>query len=124
MSFVQSFFGRLDELDSKSESRAYERIHINSRYHVNFALHAAIDNLLEEERTVNQIGTVCTFWSLSLLFGIGDDFLSVFREQRCLCPLPRLFICRFLVQFAPTPIPLTFKLRTPLRYRRSDIYYF
>ena len=33
MSFDQSFFEGLAELDSKGVRRAYERIHISSRYH-------------------------------------------------------------------------------------------
>ena len=47
MNSAQSFFEGLAELDSEGVPRAYERIHINSRYHVNFALHAAIDGLLK-----------------------------------------------------------------------------
>ena len=39
MNSTQSISEGLTELDSKGVPLAYERIHIRSRYHVNFALH-------------------------------------------------------------------------------------
>lgn len=54
---VEAFFKELAELESKGVPRIYERIHISSRCHLNFALHAAVDGLSEEELGMNQIGT-------------------------------------------------------------------
>lgn len=54
---VQAFFKELDELESKGLPRIHERIHVSSRCHLNFALHAAVDGLSEEELGINQIGT-------------------------------------------------------------------
>lgn len=57
---VEAFFKELEELDSKDVPRIHDRIHISSRCHLNFALHAAVDGLSEEERGIGQIGTVST----------------------------------------------------------------
>jgi adenylosuccinate synthase len=54
---VEAFFKELAELESKGVPRVHERIHISSRCHLNFALHAAVDGLSEEELGINQIGT-------------------------------------------------------------------
>ena len=54
---VEAFFKELAELESKGVSRVHERIHISSRCHLNFALHAAVDGLSEEELGINRIGT-------------------------------------------------------------------
>ncbi|KAL8930144.1 MAG: hypothetical protein Q9208_000761 [Pyrenodesmia sp. 3 TL-2023] len=45
------------KLESKGVPRVHERIHVSSRCHLNFALHAAVDGLSEEELGTNQIGT-------------------------------------------------------------------
>jgi len=54
---VEAFFEELADLDSKSVPRVHERIHVSSRCHLNFALHAAVDGLSEGELGINQIGT-------------------------------------------------------------------
>ncbi|MCJ1234163.1 hypothetical protein MMC14_002121 [Varicellaria rhodocarpa] len=54
---VEAFFRELAELESKGLPRVHERIHISSRCHLNFALHAAVDGLSEQELGTNQIGT-------------------------------------------------------------------
>lgn len=54
---VEAFFKELAELESKGVPRVHERIHISSRCHINFALHAAVDGLSEAELGSNQIGT-------------------------------------------------------------------
>ena len=54
---VEAFFKELAELESKGVPRVHERIHISSRCHLNFALHAAVDGLSEEELGINRIGT-------------------------------------------------------------------
>ena len=54
---VEAFFKELAELVSKGVPRVHERIHVSSRCHLNFALHAAVDGLSEEELGINQIGT-------------------------------------------------------------------
>ena len=54
---VEAFFKELAELESKGVPRIHERIHVSSRCHLNFALHAAVDGLSEEELGNNQIGT-------------------------------------------------------------------
>jgi len=54
---VEAFFKELYQLESKGVFRVHERIHISSRCHLNFALHAAVDGLSEEELGTNQIGT-------------------------------------------------------------------
>ena len=54
---VEAFFKELAELESKGVPRVYERIHISSRCHLNFALHAAVDGLSEQELGMNSIGT-------------------------------------------------------------------
>lgn len=54
---VEAFFKELAELESKGVPRIHERIHVSSRCHLNFALHAAVDGLSEEELGINQIGT-------------------------------------------------------------------
>ncbi|KAL8867011.1 MAG: hypothetical protein Q9174_005934, partial [Haloplaca sp. 1 TL-2023] len=46
---VEAFFKEIDQLKSKGVPRVDERIHISSRCHLNFALHAAVDGLSEEE---------------------------------------------------------------------------
>lgn len=54
---VEAFFKELAELESKGVPRVRERIHVSSRCHLNFALHAAVDGLSEEELGINKIGT-------------------------------------------------------------------
>lgn len=54
---VEAFFAELTELESKGVPRVRERIHVSSRCHLNFALHAAVDGLSEAELGKNQIGT-------------------------------------------------------------------
>ena len=54
---VEAFFKELAELESKGVPRVHERIHVSSRCHLNFALHAAVDGLSEEELGINRIGT-------------------------------------------------------------------
>ena len=54
---VEAFFKELAELESKGVPRVHKRIHVSSRCHLNFALHAAVDGLSEEELGTNQIGT-------------------------------------------------------------------
>jgi adenylosuccinate synthase len=54
---VEAFFKELSELEAKGVPRVHERIHISSRCHLNFALHAAVDGLSEAELGLNQIGT-------------------------------------------------------------------
>lgn len=54
---VEAFFKELAQLESQDIPRVHERIHISSRCHLNFALHAAVDGLSEEELGINQIGT-------------------------------------------------------------------
>lgn len=54
---VEAFFRELTQLESKGVPHVHERIHISSRCHLNFALHAAVDGLSEEELGTNQIGT-------------------------------------------------------------------
>jgi len=54
---VETFFKELTELESKGVPRVHERIHISSRCHLNFTLHAAVDGLSEQELGTNQIGT-------------------------------------------------------------------
>ena len=54
---VEAFFKELAQLESKGVPRVRERIHISSRCHLNFALHAAVDGLSEEELGTSQIGT-------------------------------------------------------------------
>ena len=54
---VEAFFKEVSELVSKGVPRVHERIHISSRCHLNFALHAAVDGLSEQELGMNQIGT-------------------------------------------------------------------
>ena len=60
---VEAFFKELAELESKGVSRVHERIHVSSRCHLNFALHAAVDELSEEELGTSRIGTVRIFRS-------------------------------------------------------------
>ena len=56
---VEAFFKELTQLESQGVSRVHERIHVSSRCHLNFALHAVVDGLSESEKTLakNQIGT-------------------------------------------------------------------
>ncbi|KAL9124921.1 MAG: hypothetical protein Q9217_005801 [Psora testacea] len=54
---VEAFFKELTQLESKDVPRVHERIHVSSRCHLNFALHAAVDGLSEEELGTSQIGT-------------------------------------------------------------------
>jgi adenylosuccinate synthase len=54
---VEAFFKELAQLESKGVLRVHERIHISSRCHLNFQLHAAVDGLSEKELGMNQIGT-------------------------------------------------------------------
>ena len=54
---VEAFFKGLAELESKGVSRIHKRIHVSSRCHLNFALHAAVDELSEEELGTHRIGT-------------------------------------------------------------------
>ena len=54
---VEAFFKELGELETKGLPRVHERIHVSSRCHLNFALHAAVDGLAEAERGSGQIGT-------------------------------------------------------------------
>ncbi|KAL9104299.1 MAG: hypothetical protein Q9163_000740 [Psora crenata] len=54
---VEAFFNELALLESKGVPCVHERIHISSRCHLNFALHAAVDGLSEEELGTSQIGT-------------------------------------------------------------------
>jgi adenylosuccinate synthase len=54
---VEAFFKELAQLESKGLTSFKERIHVSSRCHLNFALHAAVDGLSEEELGSNQIGT-------------------------------------------------------------------
>lgn len=54
---VEQFFKELAELESKGVLRVHERIHVSSRCHLNFSLHAAVDGLSEVELGTNQIGT-------------------------------------------------------------------
>ena len=54
---VEAFFKELAELESKGVPRVNERIHVSSRCHLNFALHAAVDGLSEAELGMNKIGT-------------------------------------------------------------------
>jgi adenylosuccinate synthase len=54
---AEAFFKELAALESQGLPRVHERIHISSRCHLNFALHAAVDGLSEEELGANQIGT-------------------------------------------------------------------
>lgn len=67
---VEAYFKELAELESKGVSRVHERIHVSSRCHLNFALHAVVDWLSEEELGTSRIGTVRIFpsgfshWSL------------------------------------------------------------
>lgn len=63
---VEAFFRELTDLESKGLERVHERIHVSSRCHFNFALHAAIDGLSEAELGKNQIG--------STLRGIGPAY--------------------------------------------------
>ena len=60
---VEAFFKELAELESKGVPRVHERIHVSSRCHLNFALHAAVDGLSEEELGTSRIGTVSMFRS-------------------------------------------------------------
>jgi adenylosuccinate synthase len=54
---IEAFFKELAQLESQGVPRRHERIHVSSRCHLNFALHAAVDGLSEEELGKNQIGT-------------------------------------------------------------------
>ncbi|KAI4178601.1 MAG: hypothetical protein LQ346_007387 [Caloplaca aetnensis] len=54
---VEAFFMEMAKLESKGLPRVHERIHVSSRCHLNFALHAAVDGLSEEELGTKQIGT-------------------------------------------------------------------
>ena len=54
---VEAFFSELAQLESQGVPRVHERIHVSSRCHLNFALHAAVDGLSEQELGINQIGT-------------------------------------------------------------------
>lgn len=54
---VEAFFKELGALEAKGLPRVHERIHVSSRCHLNFALHAAVDGLSEAELGLNQIGT-------------------------------------------------------------------
>lgn len=54
---VEAFFRELNDLESKGLPRVHERIHVSSRCHLNFALHAAVDGLSEQELGNNKIGT-------------------------------------------------------------------
>ena len=54
---VEAFFKELARLESQGVPRIHQRIHISSRCHLNFALHAAVDGLSEEELGTSQIGT-------------------------------------------------------------------
>lgn len=47
----------LTDLEAKGVPRVHERIHVSSRCHLNFTLHAAVDGLAEAELGINQIGT-------------------------------------------------------------------
>ena len=54
---LDAFFHELAQLESKGVPRVRERIHVSSRCHVNFALHAAVDAASERELGKGQIGT-------------------------------------------------------------------
>ncbi|CAM1504156.1 Fc.00g017470.m01.CDS01 [Cosmosporella sp. VM-42] len=54
---VEAFFKELTQLEAQGVPRVHERIRVSSRCHLNFALHAAVDGLSEEELGKNQIGT-------------------------------------------------------------------
>ena len=54
---VEAFFKEIAQLELKGVPRVHTRIHVSSRCHLNFALHAAVDGLSEEELGKNSIGT-------------------------------------------------------------------
>ena len=54
---VEAFFKEIDLLESKGVPRVHERIHVSSRCHLNFTLHAAVDGLSEKELGMSKIGT-------------------------------------------------------------------
>jgi adenylosuccinate synthase len=54
---IEAFFKELGELEAKGVPRVHERIHVSSRCHLNFSLHAAVDGLSEVELGSSQIGT-------------------------------------------------------------------
>jgi adenylosuccinate synthase len=54
---VEAFFKELTKLESKGVPHVYDHIHIGSRCHLNFTLHAAVDGLSKQELGTNQIGT-------------------------------------------------------------------
>ncbi|OAA65662.1 adenylosuccinate synthetase [Niveomyces insectorum RCEF 264] len=54
---IDAFFKELSALEAKGVPRVHERIHVSSRCHLNFDLHAAVDGLSEVELGSEQIGT-------------------------------------------------------------------
>ena len=80
---VEAFFKELAELESKGVSRVHERIHVSSRCHLNFALHAAVDGLSEEELGANQIGTVRIFPSAFSCYPESQEEQKGPHSQTC-----------------------------------------
>ncbi|EFX00192.1 adenylosuccinate synthetase [Grosmannia clavigera kw1407] len=54
---LEAFFKELSELEAKGVPNVHERIHVSSRCHLNFALHAAVDGLSEVQLGNAMIGT-------------------------------------------------------------------
>ncbi|KAK5993562.1 Adenylosuccinate synthetase [Cladobotryum mycophilum] len=54
---VEAFFKELAKLESQGVPNVHQRIHVSSRCHLNFALHAAVDGLSEAALGTKQIGT-------------------------------------------------------------------
>ncbi|CAK7225234.1 Adenylosuccinate synthase [Sporothrix eucalyptigena] len=54
---AEAFFKELGDLDAKGVPNVHSRIHVSSRCHLNFALHAAVDGLSEVKLGSEQIGT-------------------------------------------------------------------
>jgi len=54
---VEAFFQELSQLEAQGVPRVHERIHVSSRCHLNFALHAAVDGLSGQELGAKQIST-------------------------------------------------------------------
>ena len=53
---IDAFFKELDQLAPKDDT-VHKRIHVSSRCHLNFALHAAVDAASERQLGIDQIGT-------------------------------------------------------------------
>lgn len=54
---AEAFFKELGELDAKGVPDVHSRIHVSSRCHLNFMLHAAVDGLSEVKLGSESIGT-------------------------------------------------------------------